>query len=288
MRVFDLHCDTLTRCLKRGETLRRATGHVSLERGAALAAWAQVFAVFVPDTFQGLAAAGYCDRAIDFYHAQLGEITAVCRPVLAVENGNALAGDLDRLDSLAARGVRVMTVTWNGENELGYGCACEPRLGLKAFGRQAIARMFELGIWPDVSHLNEAGFWEVAGMGRPLLATHSCCAAVRPHRRNLSDAQLRAVFASGGLVGLCLHDDFLGGAGDSAEVARHLAHMLALGGAECVALGSDFDGCAIHPSLAGVERLPGLDDDLARLGFDAATREKLFWGNAACFFQNRL
>ena len=284
MRVFDLHCDTLTRCLKLGETLRSATGHVALERGAALATWAQVFAVFVPDTLKGRAAAAYCDRAIAFYHAQFEEITAVCRPILAVENGNALMGDLRRLNHLAQQGVRAMTITWNGENELGYGCACGPQLGLKAFGKQAIARMFELGIWPDVSHLNEAGFWEVAELGRPLLATHASCAAVQPHRRNLSDAQLRAIFAGGGLVGLCLHRDFLGGAGTAEDVARHLAHVLALGGADCVALGSDFDGCTIHPSLAGIETLPDLDEDLARLGFDTAMREKLFWGNAARFF----
>jgi len=267
-----------------GESLRCATGHVSLERGAALEAWAQAFAVFVPDELQGRAAADYCDRAIDFYHAQYDEITAVCKPVLAIENGNALMGDLQRLDALAAKRVNIITLTWNGENELAYGSACDPRSGLKPFGKQAIARMHELGIWPDVSHLNESGFWEVAELGRPLLATHSSCAAVQLHRRNLTDAQLRAVFASGGLVGLCLHDAFLGGAGDAQAVARHLEHMLALGGENCVALGSDFDGCTIHPSLSGIEQLPNLDENLAQLGFDQATREKLFYGNAANFF----
>jgi len=284
MRIFDLHCDTLTRALERGETLRHATGHVSLARGALLEAWTQVFAVFVPDALQGQTAADYCDRAIAFYHAQHDEISAVCKPILAIENGNALMGDLHRLDELAAKRVKIITLTWNGENELGYGCACDPRSGLKAFGRQAIVRMFELGIWPDVSHLNEAGFWEMAELGRPLLATHSSCAVLQPHRRNLDDAQLRAVFASGGLVGLCLHDVFLGNEGTAEEVARHLAHMLALGGEDCVALGSDFDGCTIHPSLAGIEKLPGLNENLARLGFDAAMREKLFYSNAAKFF----
>jgi len=284
MRVFDLHCDTLTRVFELGETLHNATGHVSLERGAILEKWTQVFAVFVPDELQERAAADYCDRVINFYHAQYDKIVAMCRPILAIENGNAFMGDLGRIDELAAKGVRMITITWNGENALAYGCACDPRSSLKPFGRAAIARMFELGVWPDVSHLNKAGFWEVAEMGRPLLATHASCAAVRPHRRNLSDTQLRAVFESGGLVGLCLHDDFLGGAGASADVARHLAHMINLGGADNIALGSDFDGCTIHPSIAGIEKLPGLDENLAAMGFDATTREKLFYENAANFF----
>jgi len=274
MRIFDLHCDTLT----------SPRGHVLLEHGKLFEQWTQVFAVFVPDTLQGRAAAGRCEEVIACYHARLGEICQVCRPILAIENGNALMGDLHRLDMLAAQGVKIITLTWNGENELGHGVGCGPQDGLKPFGKQAIARMFELGIWLDVSHLNEAGFWDVAAFGRPLLATHACCAAVMPHRRNLSDAQLRAVIASGGLVGLCLCEEFLGGAGDAQAVARHLAHMIAMGGEDHVALGSDFDGCDIQASLAGIEKLPGLNKALADMGFDECVREKLFWGNAARWF----
>ncbi|MDR2687125.1 MAG: dipeptidase, partial [Oscillospiraceae bacterium] len=147
--------------------------------------------------------------------------------------------------------------------------------------------MHELGVIPDVSHLNEAGFRDVAALGKPFWATHSNCAAVHPHCRNLSDGQLRAIFACGGLVGLTLCAEFLGGAGTAQDVARHLAYLLALGGEDHVALGSDFDGCDIHPSLAGIERLEYLDSELERFGFAAEQRKKFFWSNAAKLLANR-
>jgi len=283
MRLFDLHCDTLTRCMKKGEPLARASGHVSLERGGALERWGQVFAVFVPDTLHGQAAADYANQALDFFDSQKSEIRRACTPILAIENGNALMGDLRRLDALYARGVRIVTLTWNGANELGYGARCDGTPGLTSFGRAAVGRMFELGIVPDVSHLNEAGFWDVAEIAsacaKPFWATHSNCAAVHPHRRSLSDDQLRAVFACGGLVGLNLYTQFLGGAGTAQDVARHLAHLMSLSGEDHAALGSDFDGCEVHPSLAGTERMEYLNGELERFGFTAAQRKKFFWTN---------
>ncbi|MCL2194523.1 MAG: membrane dipeptidase [Oscillospiraceae bacterium] len=287
MRIFDLHCDTLTEAFKREQHLHEFSGHVSLAHGAQFDQWAQLWAIFVPDTLQGQAAADYFDRVAAHYHAQLGELSVACTPLLALENGNALAGDLARLDHMHTLGVRAITLTWNGENELGYGVGTGSTAGLKPFGKQAVQRMHELSIHPDVSHLNPAGFWDVAAFGQPLLATHSCCAAMQPHRRNLDDKQLRAIFASGGLVGLCLHADFLGGTSDAQAVARHLAHMLELGGENCVALGSDFDGCTVHESLAGLDKLPHLHEDLAQLGFSEHLLTKFFWSNASNFFRQR-
>jgi len=287
-RVFDLHCDTLTACMQKGEPLARASGHVSLERGKAFGQWGQVFAVFVPDTLRGRAAADCADRALDFYDAQRAAIEAACVPVLAIENGNALMGDLRRLDALAARGVRIVTLTWNGQNELGYGAHCGPERGLTDFGKAAVCRMFALGIVPDVSHLNEAGFRDAIELasahGKPVWATHSNCAAIHPHCRNLDDEQLRAIFACGGLVGLNLYTEFLGGAGTAREAANHLAHMIELGGEGHAALGSDFDGCGVHPSLAGLQKLGFLDSELEKLGFTALQREKFFWSNTAKMF----
>jgi len=288
MRVFDLHCDTLTECMKKGEPLARAGGHISLERGACLERWGQVFAVFVPESLRGEWAAVWANHAIDFFEGQRAQIERACTPVLAIENGGALAGDLGRLDEFAKRGVKIITLTWNGANELGCGAYCGASPGLTDFGKAAVRRMHSLGIVPDVSHLNEAGFWDVAACGKPFWATHSNCAAVHPHCRNLSDEQLRAVFASGGLVGINLYTEFLGGAGTARDVARHLTYMTALGGEDHVALGSDFDGCDVHPSLAGIERLETLNGELEKLGFTQEQREKFFYYNAAKRLANHL
>lgn len=288
MRVFDLHCDTLTECMKRQEPLAQAGGHISLARGAALEQWGQVFAIFVPEQLQGDSAAAWTQQTLDFFARQQREIQRVCLPVLAIENGSALAGRLELLDTYAAQGVKLITLTWNGKNELGCGAMCGPRPGLTPFGRQAVLRMFELGIIPDVSHLNEAGFWDVAELaainGKSFWATHSNCYAIHPHCRNLNDQQLRAIVSCKGLVGINLYTKFLGGAGTAEDAARHLAHMIALGGEDCAALGSDFDGCDIHPSLAGIERLEHLNSELERLGVPQHLREKFFWSNTAKHF----
>jgi len=78
--------------------------------------------------------------------------------------------------------------------------------------------------------------------------------------------------------------DFLGGQGTARDVALHLEHMIALGGEDHVALGSDFDGCGIHPSLAGIELLEVLNSELERYGFAEAQRKKFFWSNAVNAF----
>jgi membrane dipeptidase len=287
-RVFDLHCDTLTECMKQGKPLVEWDGHISLMRGGLPQRWVQVFAVFVPDPLRGMAAFDYAMRCIDFFETQRTALNQVCTPLLAIENGSALNGDLRNLDLFAARGVKLITLTWNGENELGCGACCDPARGLNPFGEAALQHMFALGIRADVSHLNEAGFWDAYRLamqcGTPLMATHSCCAAIQPHPRNLTDVQLRALFDSGGLVGLNLYTEFLGGDGSPEQAVRHLAHLLTLGGGAQAAFGSDFDGSTVHPDLAGIDRLGCLDEAFCAHGLSQRIREAFFWGNAARFF----
>ena len=283
-RLCDLHCDTITACMKKEEDIARASGHISLEQADFLDAWRQVFAIFVPDTLRGDAAAAYYDRAFAFYQSQAKEIEQICTPVLALENANALNGDLRRLDLLYGQGVRFVTLTWNGQNELGYGAHCDPSLGLTEFGKRAVRRMHELGIVPDVSHLNPAGFNDAAEIEGVFVASHSNCAAVHPHCRNLSDTQIRTVIAHNGLIGLNLYPEFLG-SGDTAEaLARHLRHVISLGGEGHAALGSDFDGCAMR--ISGLRDLPALAVRLQPLGIAPARLEKFFWLNGADFLES--
>ncbi|MDR3313703.1 MAG: dipeptidase [Oscillospiraceae bacterium] len=295
MRLFDLHCDTVTTCIKNSQHLAKNTLHLDLERGARYEAWGQVFALFVPDTLQGEAAWQYYKQALQFYRQELAAAPNV-HPVLAVENGTLLCGQPERVAELAADGVRILTLTWNGQNALGFGAACDPAPGLTPAGRESVRMCWRHGILPDVSHLNEAGVWEVdalcaaakaAGQDARYIASHSCCAALHPHRRNLSDAQCRALFAAGGLLGLNLYPEFLGGAGDAADVARHLEHLLALGGAKHTALGSDFDGCTLHESLAGIEKMTALRDFLEADGC-TPNPEDFFFVNACNFLGNML
>lgn len=202
---------------------------------------------------------------------------------LAIEGMEALARPED-LDRLAALGLRLGMLTWNGENSFAAGAACDPAQGLTSLGRRAIRRMEALGMCADVSHLNDGGFAEVLRLAQgPVVASHSNCRRLCPHPRNLSDDQLRAIRDSGGVVGLNVHHKFVheDPAGQTAEtLALHAAHMAEVMGVEHVACGFDF--CEFmgpgNDSARGLEdcgRAGAFLDCLERLGMSAAERSMI-------------
>lgn len=302
MKLFDLHCDTLTECYRRQETLLENQGHVDLIRGGKLGTWAQLYAVWIPDKVRGEAAFEYCCAVLDFARAQEEQYAdrlrivsepkalketldaGLCAGILTVEGGAALAGDLRHLDDLAARGVKLITLTWNGTNELGHGCLSGCPDGLTPFGKAAVKRMEERSILPDVSHLNEAGFWDVAEtVSGPFLATHSVSAALCTSPRNLKDSQFDEIRRRGGLVGLNFCAGQLGE--QSFEtIERHLDHYLSLGGENTVAFGADLDGTDLPTDWGGIQVMERLYDYLCRKNYEASCLDKVFFSNCYDFF----
>lgn len=306
MRLFDLHCDTLYECYTTAQHLHMNSLQLDLRRGLRFDVWAQVFAVWMPDTLRGQPAFTQCCKILDFAHQQAKQYaeflrlvttpddmqeafnTHRCAGILAVEGGAALAGRLENLDTLADKGVKIITLTWNGSNELGHGVESDCAQGLTDFGKQAVMRMEQRGILPDVSHLNEAGFWDVLSCARgPVIASHSVAAGVHAHPRNLTDAQFTALRDRGGIVGLNLCEAQLGEQSWEA-LRRHWEHFLALDGAAVVALGCDLDGTSLPLAWDGIHALEQLYTYLHRKNYDAALIDNLFFGNSHRFFQNNL
>lgn len=309
--LIDLHCDTLTACAAADPCFNTLDDpmavHLSLSNLPRGVRWGQCFAIFVPDGLsQGEAIDCYtrhqrsfcrqmecfaprvspCRTAADIEAAWACGKTAA---ILTVENGAALGGQLERVDTLARDGVKILTLTWNGENELGSGH--DTGHGLTAFGRDVIGRMEELGILVDVSHLNDEGFSDVLESAqKPFVATHSNARAVCPHRRNLTDDQIRAMAERGCLIGLNYSDYFLreGGGATFDDLLRHIDHFLALGAEDCLALGSDFDGTDIPPWLDSPEKASGLSQKLLDRGYPPALCGKLMHQNALAFFRANL
>jgi membrane dipeptidase len=127
----------------------------------------------------------------------------------------------------------------------------------------------------DLSHLNEAGFWDVARVSsKPLVATHSNAHVLCASTRNLTDAQLDAIGASGGVVGVNFAVSFLRQDGGQVaatrleEVVRHVEYIAGRIGIDHVAFGSDFDGALVPEDLGGISGLPKLVDALRAAGFD--------------------
>jgi membrane dipeptidase len=212
--------------------------------------------------------------------------------VLHLEGAEAIDSDLEALELWYAAGLRSLGPVWSRPNAFGYGVPfiwpSSPDIGpgLTAAGRRLVARCAELGVLVDLSHLNAAGFWDVARMELgPLVATHAGAHALTAASRNLLDEQLDAIGDTGGLVGIVfacpfLRPDFADDPDTPLELivdhARYVADRI---GAEHVALGSDFDGATIPASLGDVAGMPKLIDALGQAGFSAAELEAIAWGN---------
>ena len=194
--------------------------------------------------------------------------------MLSVEGGEVFEPGLHTVQHYRDRGVRMAALLWNNENALGYPAKSGDKRGLTDYGLQVAREMQRVGMAVDVSHLNEAGFYDLfAKTDRPPMASHSCCRALCDHFRNLTDEQLRLMIRGGGFVGVNFYPNFLSGDGraDAALIARHIDHICQLGGAEIVGFGSDFDGIETTPdNVRHPADIPNLLDELRRLGYDDA------------------
>ena len=199
---------------------------------------------------------------------------------LAVEGMAAIGEDLSGIDRYHDFGARIGMLTWNEENLLATGVRGDPQKGLSLLGWRAVRRMRELGMVVDVSHLNDGGFWDVMKLARgPVIASHSNCRALCDVRRNLTDDQLRAIRDTGGVVGINLYADFVGG--DSMEqLIAHIERFLSLDGEKTVALGGDLDGCeALAAGFSGVQDVAKLYQALEERGYPQTLLEDIFWNN---------
>ena len=310
--LFDLHCDTLTRSLycpggTGAPPLDDPAAQLAVGRMPAGTAWVQCFAVFIPDHLRGAEGAAFFDRWAAVFAREMererdrmawcrtaGDLAAALdggkfAAVLTAEGGSALGGKPERVETLWDAGVRMMALTWNGQNELASGH--NTAAGFSAFGREAVAAMEERGMVVDVSHLNDRGFEELLGFAKkPFAASHSNARSVCAHRRNLPDDFIREMVRRRGLIGLNYCRYFLSdeGRGDLEDLWRHVERFLALGAEDCLALGSDYDGADMHPDLDGVEKALGLYDFLVERGLPAETAEGIVFGNAWRFFQAAL
>lgn len=318
---FDAHCDTIYRCEEtgRGEALEMETdreaqeayyaacgclrengGHIDLVRGQAFARYSQFFALYWDAKnapADGMLA--QCQRLHDCFlremeknrdcitHCRIGaEVDEAVRQgkmaaLLSIEGADLLDCKERNLELAHTWGVRLLNPVWNRANSLcGTNCE-EPERGLSEKGKNFLRRMEALDIYPDMSHISDAGFWDTVKTAHgPVVASHSNARALCPHRRNLTDDQFRAIRGSGGVVGLNLYRDFEGPQGTMEELVAHVEHFLDLGGEKTLCLGGDLDGCeALAAGMQGVQDVPKLYAALQARGYDQALLEDIFWNN---------
>ena len=289
-KVCDAHCDTLSHLVS-GGTLENAT--VTPERLAAGGVSLQVFPLFATygrgiepyeKARRMLSAAGEFPVPV-LTGALPAALPDAPTGVFSIEGGEILQGSLERFAEFdAAARVRMIALTWNFENEIGHPAKNGPEGGLKPFGLSFVREMNRKGVLCDVSHLNEAGFWDVIEHSTlPPVASHSNARALCEHTRNLTEAQIRAVIEKKGYIGVNFYSAFLanGRAATLEDVYRHVDAILQRGGEDVVGFGSDFDGIDAGPEgLANPADFPALLNFLAaRGGYAPEVLEKIAGGN---------
>ena len=270
-----MHCDTVLMAREAGKNLRDFDGHINIEKLKAGGCLAQCFALFIPsydilDTvhFMDTGFRAIYSELLGKYRDSVKSCADALRPaysaadiirnekagyissILTVEDGALLLDDLKYLDTMYRDGVRMLALTWNYENCIGFPNSPDDTAhktrGLKPFGFETIEKMNSLGMIIDVSHLSEAGFFDVAKSSKkPFVASHSCCRALCGHQRNLTDEQLRTMGDCGGIVGVNFYSKFLSdGSYDTniEDIVRHVKHIKNKAGIGSVSWGSDFDG----------------------------------------------
>ena len=208
--------------------------------------------------------------------------------IMHLEGAEAIGPDLDALHAFHAMGLRSLGPVWSRPTVFGHGVpfafpsSPDTGPGLTPAGKALVAACNRLRIMLDLSHLNEAGFMDVARLSdAPLVATHSNAHAITPASRNLTDRQLAIIRDSGGMVGLNFATSFLRRDGRQSadmgweDVMAHLDHLLTHLGEDHVGLGSDFDGATLPKGIGDVTGLPALQQAMLDHGFGAALVRKI-------------
>jgi len=208
--------------------------------------------------------------------------------IMHMEGVEAFSESLEELYAYYELGLRSLGPVWSRNNIFAHGVPfafpSSPDIGpgLTEAGFELIRACNELGVLVDLSHLNEAGFWDVAKTTEaPLVATHSNAHALCANSRNLTDKQLAAIAETNGLVGVNYAVSFLRKDGQKntdtsmETIIRHLDHMVTKLGEDGVALGSDYDGAVVPNELETSDMLPNLTTAMLKHGFGEELTDKI-------------
>lgn len=329
MKVVDMHCDTISELLharERGERASILENHLDIDlnrmqKGDYLL---QNFAMFVnlgktEDPFH------YAMKLIDLFYNELepysdrigmvkswkdieenrkaGKMSAM----LTLEEGGICKGDLSCLRNFYRLGARMMTITWNYPNELGFPNGKDESVsparsipdtehGLTETGIAFVQEMERIGMIIDISHLNDAGIWDVFRYTKkPFVASHSNARALARHPRNLTDEMIRALAERGGVAGINYYAPFLKNEdtemplqGLCSDMVAHMKHMKQIGGIGCIGLGSDFDGIDTMTEMKDCSGMQLLADEMSREGFTTREIEAVFHDNVLRVYRELL
>ncbi|TET21068.1 MAG: membrane dipeptidase [Candidatus Cloacimonadota bacterium] len=307
--IADLHCDTVGKILE-GSNIQKDNKETQIDIPKLLKGNVnlQVFAAFINPKYSP----NHCtrralvliDRIIRLTEENK-ELTLVRNPteirklrkgkigiLLAIEGGDAIEGSLELLRNFQRLGVRIMTLSWNKSNRIGDAALdrTKPHNGLSEFGKTVVREMEKLHMLIDISHSSVKTFWDIyENTEGPFIASHTAASAIRKHRRNLNDEQIRAIGERGGITGIFFLPGYISRVKPVRikHVLEHINHIRDLAGIDSIALGSDFDGMSERTKgLEHAGKLPALTRALLEEGYSEKDVKKILGGNFVRLFRS--
>ena len=301
--VFDLHCDTalalLGDSMQACGSLMKNAGHLDLERAKQLGGYAQCFACFTTEPYRDISPVELFERemvsvlreveknsdAIQLaYCAEDVENNyknGIMSAILTIEGTAGIGYDPELLQDLHAIGFRMTTLGWNEKNKLTGSCLTGG--GLTDLGSTYVKEAQRLGMIVDVSHISDEAFWHIMDItDAPIVASHSNSRAICNVPRNLTDDMFIAICKTGGVAGLNLYADFVGGEVTLDALCDHIFHYMELDpDGKHIALGGDLDGCdKLISGFNGINDYAILAAHLLKRGIGESTIYNIFWNNA--------
>lgn len=296
LQVFDLHCDTLYESFINNTPLGTDDYEFRYSDFCKSDKWFQCMAVWTPDDLV------YPKPLIEYFidccerlkqecnrlGVKINDLNSDKSFLITVENSHILENNIENIEVLKNYGVKIATLTWNGYNCIGAGAKSDSKKGSTEFGRKVIEAYIKEGIAIDVSHTNDALFYDIASFNpEKIIATHSDSRTLCNNNRNLTDEQFCYIRDKKGIVGINFHKYFLkeDGSGTIKDIMNHIYHFLSLGGEDTLAIGSDFDGADMLADLASSSDLATLYNSLIENNFEKSLVDKIFFKNAYDFYK---
>jgi membrane dipeptidase len=305
MPIIDFHCDTIMKLMNKKQEIILKDNNLSIDicKLKKANSIAQFFALFVEldivdDPLE------YCLLMVDKFYCEMKKNTSdiviatnyrelmenmnkdVISAFLTIEEGGVLKGKIEQVRNFYKLGVRLITLTWNFPNELGFPNKNQKdkNKGLTNFGLEVVREMNALGMIIDVSHLSDGGFYDVANNSKkPFVASHSNSRSICNHPRNLTDDMIRILSEKGGIMGICFEKQFLRGSEFSKveDMVAHITHIKNVGGIDCISIGSDFDGISDQGlEIKNISEIEKLSIALNKNNFSFEEIDKIFYKNA--------
>ena len=305
-RLFaDMHCDTLTtlydkRVKGSEETMRENSLHIDFLKLQKSRYLLQNFAVFFDKEVWAHNLFQEAMLRIAFFEKEIAQNQDIIRQVttydeimnnesenhisalLTLEGGESLEGNVDNLYKFHEKGVRMITLTWNYDNELGYCHFDTEGKGLTKLGFEVVEQMENLHMIPDVSHGSDTLFWDVCKIAKkPFVASHSNARCVYDRTRNMSDDMIRALAEHGGVMGMNFFAGFISararedGMCYMEDMLKHMKHVVNVGGIDVIGLGSDFDGIGTDVEWKDAGGMELLLDGMKKTGFSESQCDKI-------------